>query len=76
MDSLPKTNSHRTLKMEGWNTILSLLGFGLFSGANLLFSFRQIYLLPTWPRIGMVIGLKGVRDLTTVETRVKLEFLM
>ncbi len=35
-DTLPKTNSKRHLKMDGWNTSLSYWGFGLFSGATLV----------------------------------------
>ena len=31
-----KLTASLPLKMDGWNTILSYWGFGLFSGANLL----------------------------------------
>ena len=34
--TLPKANSCLHLKIHGWKTSRSFLGFGLFSGANLL----------------------------------------
>ena len=39
-DTLPETNRTSPLKMDGWNTILSYWGFGLFSGAFAV-SFRE-----------------------------------